>query len=149
MSKHTLLLQQFVSYIGIGGIAFVGDFAMLTLVVKGLHCSVIAGATAGFIAGAITNYLLCLRLVFKNHTLQSRWLEFVIFVAIGIVGLVINDLVMLACIKYFGVQFQFAKLIAAVFVLVFNFAGRRAALFSKSRSNSGLTAHTQLNHESV
>ncbi|KPC52267.1 GtrA family protein [Amantichitinum ursilacus] len=143
------LLRQFAGYVGIGGIAFVCDFAMLTLVVKALHGGVLWGATAGFIVGAIVNYALCVKLVFNNHTLQSRWLEFAIFVAIGLVGLAINDLVMVACIKYAGLQFQIAKLIAAAVVLVFNFAGRRTVLFSQARSHPGLVATTRLHQESV
>ncbi len=90
-----------------------------------------------------------MRLIFSNHTLQSRWLEFAIFVAIGLVGLVINDVVMLICAQQLGLQFQLAKLLAAAVVLVFNFAGRRAVLFSKVRSHPGLSATTRLHQESV
>ncbi|GGP23731.1 GtrA family protein [Silvimonas iriomotensis] len=138
--KPQSTLQQFIRYIGIGGIAFVFDFATLTLVVGTLHGSVLAGATAGFLVGATVNYLLCLYFVFAARSLkQHRMAEFWIFVLIGVIGLGINDAIIYGCHKWMpGLDYRAGKFVAAAVVLVFNFTFRKIILFNNRRSDSAV-----------
>ncbi|GGP25532.1 GtrA family protein [Silvimonas amylolytica] len=138
--KPQSTLQQFIRYVGIGGVSFVLDFATLTLVVSHLHASVLTGATAGFLVGATVNYLLCLYFVFSARTLrQHRMVEFWIFVLIGVIGLGINDTIIYACHSWLpALDYRAGKFIAAAVVLIFNFTFRKLILFNNRRSDSAV-----------
>ena len=128
-SNH--ILQQFITYCGIGGIAFIADFLVLDLCISKLGIAPMWAASAGFVVGAIVNYCLCLQFVFSVRVLKSqRWREFAIFVLIGLGGLLLNDFLIYIAHSAWQLSYREAKPLAAIGVLFFNFIGRKVILFS-------------------
>ena len=84
----------------------------------------------GFAAGVLVNYALSVRFVFHEHRLGNRWIEFVGFLAIGLVGLLVKEVVTGLSFKIAGVDYVAATGLAVGAAFVFNFGVRRALLFS-------------------
>lgn len=128
------LLREAAGY----GVASVGalavDVGVLFILVHYQGWPYLAAATASFLLGATVAYGLSVTLAFKRHRLHSRLVEFVSFVAIGVVGLAINAAVMWTAVEYFGLHYLMAKCIAAGFTCLCNFLARRQFLFVQSSS---------------
>ena len=99
--------------------------------VEYLELHYLIGATLGFVIGSIVCYVLSLRWVFDEHRYGSRALEIGIFVAIGLVGLGLNNSIMWGLVEFAHVNYAASKIVAAGFVLLCNFAARRTILFSR------------------
>lgn len=136
------LLIQFLRYAAVGGAAFVVDFSMLYFLTEHLGVYYIGSATAGFLAGLVVNYLLCVFLIFDFRAINNPTHEFGIFAAIGIAGLVLNNSLIWSLTELAGFHYLASKLVAAVLVLVFNFTLRRQLLFSNNRFARRLAGRT-------
>jgi putative flippase GtrA len=75
-------------------------------------------------------YILSVRFVYADRRCANRGWEAFGFFAIGIAGLVLNQLMLFAFIDGLQLSLGFAKGLTAIGVFLFNFAARRAALFS-------------------
>lgn len=124
------LLRQFISYIAVGGIAFVVDFGVLFFLTEHIGIHYIVSATAGFLAGLVVNYLLCISLIFDFRAIERTSHEFALFAAIGIVGLLLNDALIWLLTELADYHYLISKLLAAAMVLILNFTLRRRLLFS-------------------
>ena len=137
-SLRTLLLEpsedtlvQAFRYLFVGGLAFAVDYGTLLLLkeVAGFHY--LLANSVSFLFGLATNYALSVRWVFASRKLGNRYVEFLVFAAIGLVGLGVNDLVMWACTDRLGVDYRLSKLAAAGVALFWNFFARKLALFRR------------------
>lgn len=117
----------------VGGAAFIIDFGLLYFLTEHLGVHYLLSATAGFLAGLAANYLLCVLLIFDFRAISKATHEFVLFAAIGIAGLLLNNTLIWLLTELAGFHYLASKLIAAALVLVFNFALRRQLLFSNNR----------------
>lgn len=133
-SELKTLFRQFTQYVLVGGLAFLIDFSTLYALTKhgGLHY--LASATVGFTLGLVANYLLCTLWIFDHRNLQNRMHEFVVFSAIGIAGLLLNNFIIFALTDWAMIYYLHSKLVAAATILFFNFGLRRAILFSRKSS---------------
>ena len=97
-------LIKFFRYCFVGGIAFLCDYGIAALVFLSLGkgtLSTVAGTTAGFIVGLIVNFLLSKKFVFtEDAATGSKKSEFAVYAAIGLVGLGISNLLMLAATEW-------------------------------------------------
>ena len=123
------LLRQAAGYALASGVALGVDFGILAALVQGLHWHPLAAATLSFLAGAVVAYLLSIRFAFDQHRLRDRRAEFLGFVALGAVGVIVNGVVIYVALDVFGIQYLFAKAIAAGFSFLCNFIARRQLLF--------------------
>ncbi len=100
-------------------------------------------ATLSFLGGACVTYFLSVRLAFDAHRLRSRTHEFVIFVALGTLGLGLNVFIIDIAVRYLGLHVMIAKGVAAACTFTCNFVTRRQLLFVSSRTHV-----TELSHDS-
>jgi putative flippase GtrA len=127
--KTDNLLIQLFRYTFVGGIAFVVDFGLLFLLTDygGLHyqCS----AALSFIAGLGVNYLLSIRWVFHAEPEgRNQVADFLMFAAIGVIGLLLNALIIYLCTELLGIYYLLSKIISTIIVFLWNFLGRRFIL---------------------
>lgn len=87
-------------------------------------------ALLGFCAGAVVAYVASVRWVFSARTVRSASLEFGLFVAIGVGGLLLTELLLWIAIGRLGFPPIGAKLATCAAVFVFNFGARKILLFS-------------------
>ena len=133
--KISNLATQFVQYGVIGGIAFLADFGIMVGLTEWGGINYLISAMVSFLFGLIINYSLCVTFVFNEHKLVSRQVEFLAFSLIGIGGLALNTSLIGFLTEFVGIRYTIAKLIAAFFVLAFNFILRRQLLFTKAINN--------------
>ena len=69
-----------------------------------------------------------MRYVFRHKEGMSRRREFVIFVVLSVIGLLINNLCMWAGVELLGVHYLIVKIFATFVVMVWNFVTRKKFL---------------------
>jgi len=124
-----ILFHQFSRYVVVGGLAFLIDVGSLYSLTEfgGFHYLI--SAAVAFLLGLLTNYCLCRLWVFDRRTMESATLEFVIFAAIGIVGLGLNEVIMWFTAEVIHLHYLIGKVISAGIVLIWNFGARKLILF--------------------
>jgi len=86
-------------------------------------------ALVGFCAGAVVAYVASVAWVFEARMLRHATLEFVLFVAIGVAGLLLTELLLWLQVERWGMPPFWSKAGAAGVVFIFNFAVRKTLLF--------------------
>ncbi len=124
---------QLFRYGFVGGLAFLVDYGTLVLLTEFAGMHYLLAATISFILGLITNYLLSITWVFNQHKLNNRWVEFLLFAFIGVVGLGLNDTIMFLCTERCGIHYTLSKIIATATVFFWNFLARKLILFKQSQ----------------
>ena len=138
MSTIFLVLAQLARYSLVGGIAFVVDFGLFALCLYTFGWHYLLANLMGLTAGLTLNYALSIRWVFSDcrRRLEKRKLaEFSVFAIVGIIGVGINELLMLLLVDFFCIQEMASKMIAAIIVLLWNFCGRKLILFKERKTD--------------
>lgn len=97
------LLAQIIKFGFVGGLCFLIDFAISTVLFHVLNGIVVKnqataiGGAVGFTVSVIVNYVLSMKYVFARKEDISRKKEFVIFVILSVIGLGINEVILLLC----------------------------------------------------
>jgi len=129
---------QFFRYCFVGGFATVVDWglsALLFYFVFNIQYAIVCNGLS-FVAGLIVNYCLSTFWIFKNSKISNKFLEFLSFAAIGLVGLLIT----------FGITYLFeislaqvtdlyqiiAKVSSTAVAFLWNFFARKFLLFNKN-----------------
>lgn len=126
-SNPKALAAQFIHYSLVGGIAFVVDFALLSLVIF-LGGHYLLATLVGFLAGLAVSYLLCVLWVWRGTQAKTRR-DMMLFSVIGVGGLLLTAALMWLCVDRFSLHPQVAKVLVAAMVLLWNFGLRRAFVF--------------------
>lgn len=122
--------QEFVRYIGVGGVAFIADFSALAiLTLMGLHY--LAAVLLAFLLGTWVNYLLSVRWVFAYRAIETRGTELGLYLLVGVITLGISLALMAVLVEGLAMHVLLAKCVATAFTLIANFGGRRALLFTR------------------
>ena len=145
------LIEQILKFGVVGVVCFLIDFA-ITLVVAAVlrhfgmetETAALIGAFWGFTISVIINYILSMKFVFKRKEDMDRRREFVIFVILSLVGLVLNELIIRGSFVFVrtltpglyaklspGTVTAGAKIVATGIAMVYNFITRKIFLEEK------------------
>ena len=122
------LLAQIAKFGVVGVIATVIDFGVMNILHYGLQLDIIFSNTCGFVVSVVFNYLASMKYVFSHRNGMSRQREFVIFVILSIIGLLLNDGIVWALNVALGLEANIAKVCATALVMVYNFVTRKIFL---------------------
>lgn len=122
------LLAQFMKFGVVGVIAFVIDYGLLALLTELFGINYLVSATISFTASVVFNYVASMRYVFTHKEGMSRRREFVIFVVLSVIGLLINNGCMWAGVELLGVHYLLTKIVATAIVMIWNFVTRKIFL---------------------
>ncbi len=122
------LIAQIMKFGVVGVVATIIDFAVMNLLYYVLGLDILVANTAGFVISLIFNYLASMKYVFAHKEGMSRRREFVIFVVLSVIGLVLNDGIVLALKGGVGLEANIAKVCATALVMVYNFVTRKIFL---------------------
>ena len=127
--------REFVAYFGASAAALALDTALYRGgLALGLPLAWAAGL--GFVAGLVLVYALCTRLVFSQHRIGNRSLEFTLFAGIGLAGLLLTEALLWVTVMQWHWPAVPAKLATAGAVFVFNFTARKLVLFTQAAPKS-------------
>ncbi len=129
VSKKTenLLIQIFKFGI-VGGIAFLIDYIVLFCCKEFIGLSVLLSAAIAFTVSVIYNYIASVKWVFDVNKEKSAKKNFVIFIILSIIGLIITEIIMWIGSDIMKINYLIVKIIATVIVMVFNFITRKIFL---------------------
>ncbi len=122
------LLAQLAKFGVVGVVATVIDFGVMNLLHYALHLDILIANTAGFTISLIFNYIASMKFVFEHRDDMSRKREFAIFVVLSIIGLLLNDGIVLALNKGLLLEANIAKVAATALVMIYNFVTRKVFL---------------------
>jgi putative flippase GtrA len=126
-------LREFLGYGVASGIALAVDAGLLRTLVGFAGWHYLVAATLAFIAGTVVAYSLSIWFVFRSRQVRSGALEFGLFAALGLVGLLVNAGVMSVAVGVLSMDLMLAKGMAAICTFAANFLLRRWVLFSSRR----------------
>lgn len=125
------LISQFMKFGIVGVIAFVIDYGFMVLLTEVFGVPYLISTTVSFIISVIFNYFASMRFVFKRKDDMSRTREFIIFVVLSVIGLVINDVFMWLMVDFLFIDYRISKIVVTFIVAVWNFVTRKIFLEAK------------------
>lgn len=141
------LIEQILKFSIVGGISFVVDFLVYGISCNGLGIHYIIAGVLGFVISVIVNYVLSMKFVFQSKDDMSKGSEFVIFVVLSLIGMVLNSVILYVCIDLIYMHWLWlqgiidieimnlaAKIVATAIVMVYNFVTRKIFLEKKEES---------------
>ena len=126
---ESLLTRLFALYVVFAGIATVVDFAVLAALVQFAGVNYMLAAAFSYICGMITNFSLNKFFNFRNKS-RAVAMQFGVFIAVALVGLVINQAVIYVLVEFCGVYYLLAKIISVVIVMFWSFFGHKNFTFA-------------------
>lgn len=125
--------EELARYFAVSVAALAVDVICLFVLVKILFISTILSAAVGFILGSMVAFLLSTHWAFSNRRF-IKWQDGLLwFIAIGIVGLLVNTLMMWTMTEYFSASLMFSKFAAASCSFATNFLMRKYFLYTPMR----------------
>ncbi|MEF9841577.1 MAG: GtrA family protein [Raoultibacter sp.] len=122
------LIAQLMKFGVVGVIAFVIDYGLLIFLTEVFYVDYLISATISFTVSVIFNYVASMRYVFSHREGMSRRREFVIFIVLSVLGLIINDVGMWVGVSLLAVDYRITKIVATVIVMLWNFVTRKIFL---------------------
>lgn len=122
------LLAQFMKFGIVGVMAFVIDYGFMIFLTEVFGVPYLISTTVSFIVSVIFNYFASMRFVFKRKDDMSRKREFIIFVVLSVIGLVINDVFMWLMVDFLYIDYRISKIVVTFIVAVWNFVTRKIFL---------------------
>lgn len=121
-------VRDLLKYVLVAVCALVVDLATL-LILHRLNVQYLVAATTGFVLGTIVNFLLSRGFVFRDPVIKNKIANFMAYAAIGILGLLCNNVIIWLCFSKAGFTLAVSKLAAVAVVFIWNFLARRQFLF--------------------
>ncbi|MGI6591606.1 MAG: GtrA family protein [Eggerthellaceae bacterium] len=141
------LVQQFMKFGVVGIIAFGIDYGLLAFLTEVFGINYLISATISFTVSVIFNYVASMRYVFTHKEGLSRRREFVIFVVLSVIGLLINNLCMWAGVELLGIHYLITKIGATALVSIWNFVTRKIFLDAGDQSDSSESPESEASLE--
>ena len=121
-------LVELARYLVASALALGVDTGLYALGLR-LHFGYPLAAILGFLGGLAVAYLLSVRWAFRTRRLGNARIEFVVFAAIGVLGLLLTESLLWLQIDVLAFGPLPAKLAASCGVFLFNFGARKFILF--------------------
>ena len=122
------LIAQFMKFGIVGVIAFLIDYGLMVALTEFFGVPYLITNTISFTVSVVFNYVASMRYVFERRDDMSRRREFIIFVVLSIIGLILNDLFMWLFVSVWLIDYRIAKIIVTVLVAIWNFVTRKIFL---------------------
>lgn len=122
------LIEQLFKFGIVGVICFFIDYGVLILLTEVFGINYLLSAGISFSVSVIVNYILSLTFVFETDKNNNKVKEFVIFVALSVVGLGINQVLMWLGVERLNIHYLISKIGATGVVMVYNFVSRKLIL---------------------
>lgn len=114
----------------VSAVALFVDVVMLLVLVEAFGAPHLLSASLAFGLGLLVNYSLSVAWVFRTRRVRSKRREFIIFSAVGLIGMLLNAAIIYAFTRTFAsFDYRVAKAVAVAAIFSWNFGARKAMLF--------------------
>lgn len=127
--KTTSTWIQVFRYLFVSGLSLLVDFAVLAILAEVFKVHYLIAAMASYSVGIVVNYVLSVYWVFHSSKLDSRPVEFIVFVVIGVAGLGLNEFILWSCTTLAGIHYLLSRAISAVVGYAWKYIARKIFLF--------------------
>ena len=128
-ARARLIAGESSKYLAASVAALAVDYGLLVTLTEVVHLHYLWSAAIGFTAGLAVTYVLSIKFIFRERRF-GRGAELAGFLAIGIIGLGLNELLLKGMVEGLGLSYAWAKIPAAGISFMFNFVARRVLLFT-------------------
>ena len=123
------LKKQIIKFLFVGGSAFLIDMGVFALFNKCFGVYYLIANIISFTVSVIFNYILSVKWVFDvDENKHSKNTELVVFIAMSVIGLGLNELIMYVCVDLIAINEFISKIGATGIVMVYNFITRKLFL---------------------
>jgi putative flippase GtrA len=120
-----------IKYLFVGGFCTIIDFLFLFLLTEVFKVNYVFSSAISFSIAVLINYFLCIFWIFKIRSVKNPKKEFIFYITISIVGLLLNTFLIWLLTEKFSIQFMISKILSTPIVLTWNFLGRKYFLHGK------------------
>ena len=128
MNRIKDLVIQFCKFGAVGGLCFGIDYGLMIFLTETHIMHYFASSAVSFTVSVIVNYILSMRFVFIGKEDMTKAQEMVIFVALSMIGLVMNQMIMWFAVEHLGMFYAVAKIFSTMLVTTYNFISRKRFL---------------------
>ena len=122
------LVNKIIKFSIVGGIATLIDFVCLYIFKEFFNFNVILANTLSFTISVIYNYIASITWVFDVNKNKNKKVKFILFIIFSIVGLITNNIILYILTDKLNIYYLISKIIATLFVMIFNFITRKKFL---------------------
>lgn len=119
------LFKQIFRFGIVGGISTGVDFAFFVFATEVIGVPYYISNVFSFLVSLVVNYILSMKFVFEVKGSQSKALGMLAFCILSIIGLVINQMILIFLTKLIGIYYVVSKVIAVIVVMVWNFVSKK------------------------
>jgi len=133
-SANSTLLQFFRNAL-VGSFAFVLELGLMYLLTECAHVYYLWSSVFSSLCAGGINYLLSTIWVFNQSKVKNKPLEFILFTAIGALGLLLNVFFLWLLTDCMGIYYMFSKIVAMILVFTLIFFIRKYVLFTTKKTS--------------
>ena len=133
-SANSTLLQFFRNAL-VGSFAFVLELGLMYLLTECAHVYYLWSSVFSSLCAGGVNYLLSTIWVFNQSKVKNKPLEFILFTAIGALGLLLNVFFLWILTDCIGIYYMFSKIVAMILVFTLIFFIRKYVLFTTKKTS--------------
>lgn len=122
---------KFLKFCFVGLLGLVIDFGTTFFFKEKVKINKYVSNSFGFVLATISNYLFNKYWTFENID-PDALIQFTKFISVSLIGLALNNLIIYILINKKGSKFYWAKLIAIIVVVIWNFGANYYFTFSTS-----------------
>ena len=119
------LISKIFRFVVVGGIATIIDFVFLYIFKELFNFNLVLANTLAFIISVIYNYIASIKWVFDIDKNKNSKIQFLLFITFSVIGLILNNIFIYLFTDIMGIYYLISKIIATLFVMIFNFVTRK------------------------
>lgn len=118
-------IKRIIKFSWLGIFTTVLDFFLLFLLTELFHIHYVYSAFYSFVGATVFNYFVSKSYVFMVDDQKDNRFDLLWFFLFSIVGLAINQVLVVVLVEYFSLYYILAKLLATIVVMLWNYNSRR------------------------
>ena len=119
------LLIQVVNFLIVGGIATIIDWLLYYVFYNYIKLSPLLANIISYTISTLYSYIVSVKYVFNVNKDNSKKKNFIIFVLLSIIGLLLSEGLIYLMVNIFNIHKMLAKVISTVIVMFFNFVSKK------------------------